>query len=761
MGFYERIGLPREHFTLTCIPWRMLGWSCLVSLFLGTLYVTRPLGRVFFEYAYGTVSVLYPLIMGLLCFKGAPRLFHAPGPLDAEKQYGRRFSPILLGIGLIGFAVGQLTWTIPLMITQQKPPFPSLSYILPYAFYPFCILACLLLPSRNISLLARLRILLDSLAIMVAVGTLCSYFLLGPAIVKEGETLIAKGVLGIYLTADLLVMFCLLLVTLRSGEQALYPVLIMLGLAILLSFANHTVHLCELLDGGYNEYSLISLVWLLAPFLIAGAAQTISNTLHKEACMAHLARRADERDLETAPPRLWKIFFAPALVLLFSALILILWRNRPQEHFPGQMMIIYMGGFILLMLVVLRQLLAVYEVGVLQRRLQARNRSLSLAHEQLEQLATTDPLTGLPNHASIVKRLDEVLAEAQATRTSCGLVFMDIDHFKAINDRYGHQAGDELLRQFAELAPTCLPLEATIGRWGGEEFVAILPRCSPAEALEVAESIRQCVDHHLHIGNKEINITCSLGVASYPQDASTRESLLMSADKAMYAAKRLGRNQVRSAPEPLVLALGMSEPEAETDEESEGLKVVESLSAALEARDRYTSQHSRRVAALSLKLALMAGLSGTEAYVVSLGGLLHDIGKVAVPDDVLLKPGGLNAEERGAMARHPVIGAAIVAQIPNLQAVAAIVRAHHERLNGSGYPDGLRGEEIPLGARIVAVADAYDALTTNRIYRSGRTPIEAIRVLLRNAGTQFDPQVVGLLVRLFSVIPHLAEATAA
>lgn len=761
MGLCERVSFQREHFIITCIPWRMLGWSCLVSLFLSALYVIRPLDKIFFEYAYGTVSVLYPLIMGLLCFKDSPRLFHEPGPLDAGKQYGRRFSPALLGIGLIGFAVGQLTWTIPLMMTQQEPPFPLLPYILSYAFYPFCILACLLLPSRNISPLARLRILLDSLAIMVTIGTLCFYFLLGPVIVKEGETLLAKAVLGVYLTADLLVMFCLLLVTLRSGEQALYPVLILLGLAILLSFASHTARLYELLNGGYDENSLINLVWLPVLFLIAGAARTISNTLRKEECTTHLAHRADARKLETAPPKLWKIFFAPALALLFSALILILWRNRPQGHFPGQMMIIYMGGFILLMLVVLRQLLAVYEVGVLQRRLQARNSSLSLAHEQLEQQATTDPLTGLPNHGSIVRRLDEALADAQAARASCSLVFMDIDHFKAINDRYGHPAGDELLRQFSELAPTCLPPGAFIGRWGGEEFVAILPRCGPSEALEVAERMRQCVDHHLHIGNREINITCSLGVASYPHDASTRESLLMSADKAMYAAKRLGRNQARSAPEPLVLALGMSDPEAETDEESESLKVVESLSAALEARDRYTSQHSRRVAALSLKLALMAGLSCTEAYVVGLGGLLHDIGKVAVPDDVLLKPGGLNAEERRAMARHPVIGAAIVAQIPSLQAVAAIVRSHHERLNGSGYPDGLRGEEIPLGARIVAVADAYDALTTNRIYRSGRTPIEAIRVLLRNAGTQFDPLIVGLLVRLFSVIPHLAEAAAA
>ncbi len=191
------------------------------------------------------------------------------------------------------------------------------------------------------------------------------------------------------------------------------------------------------------------------------------------------------------------------------------------------------------------------------------------------------------------------------------------------------------------------------------------------------------------------------------------------------------------------------------------LAVVDSLLTALEVRDDYTSQHSRRVSALSLKLALMLGLSSSQAYVVSLGGLLHDLGKVGVPDDILLKESGLTEDERICMAQHPVTGAQIIAQVPYLQTVAAIVRAHHEHIDGSGYPDGLRGEEIPLGARIVAVADAYDALTTTRAYRVGCAPIEAIRELLRGAGSQFDPRVVGMLVRLFSVVPHLSAARAA
>ena len=758
MDLFAEASSWKTYLAQTCIPWRLLGWFSLVTLALCLLYVVAPLRGMAFTYAYGAISILYLLLSGLLCFKGAPRVVRRVDKPLQDKQYGRRFTPALLGTGLLCFTIGQIVWVLQIVLTQQIPPVASISYLFSYVIYPFYIVAILLLPSREISLLARLRIFLDSLIIMVTVTTLCFYFLLGPALSREG-TLLERIIAGIYPMSDLVLLFCLLLVTLRSGERALYPVLVMLSLAVSLIFAAHTIHLSELLSSSYNAFSFANLLWLPALMLIAGAAQTISNMLRKGVSIAHPTEQA--RRERARPARRWKTFFTPALVLAFSALIFILWKGEHHESFPGQIMTLYTGGFVLLMLVVLRQLVAVYEVGVLQRRLQARNRSLRLVHEQLEQLATTDPLTGLPNHRSIVERLDEALARAQATRGSCALIFMDIDRFKSINDRYGHPTGDEVLRQFGALVQSCLPPGAHLGRWGGEEFVAVLPNCTPPEALHTAEEIRRRVDHHLLAGKKEANVTCSLGVANYPRDAPTRESLLMSADTAMYAAKRLGRNQARTAQEPLVLALGISDLEAETDEGTERLTVVESLAAALEARDLYTGQHSRRVAALSLKLALMAGLSGSEAYVVSLGGLLHDLGKVAVPDDVLFKPEGLSEEERGSMTRHPLTGAAILAQIPGLQAVATIVRAHHERMDGSGYPDGLCGEEIPLGARIVAVADAYDALTTNRAYRSGRTPIEAIRVLLRDAGSQFDPRIVGLLVRLFSVVPHLSQSVAA
>ena len=185
------------------------------------------------------------------------------------------------------------------------------------------------------------------------------------------------------------------------------------------------------------------------------------------------------------------------------------------------------------------------------------------------------------------------------------------------------------------------------------------------------------------------------------------------------------------------------------------LAVVESLIAALEARDHPTSLHSRRVAALSQKLALALGLTWSEACIIGMGGLLHDLGKVAMPDSILFKHGKLSQAEIEYMARHPLVGEQILTPLPSLQEVARIVRHHHEWLNGTGYPDSLRDEHIPLGARIVAVADAYDAIISHRVYRQGRASVDALRELSKGAGKQFDPRIVETLENLLMASPRL------
>lgn len=449
------------------------------------------------------------------------------------------------------------------------------------------------------------------------------------------------------------------------------------------------------------------------------------------------------------PTEHWKAMLPPALVLVFGLLGAGIWMKEGGKNFPGEVLALYIGAFLVLLFMVLRQFLAVYEINRLQGAVRRRNRSLKVLNDQLAQLATIDALTGLPNHRALAEFLNAELARASAEQSACSLLFIDIDHFKLVNDRYGHLVGDAVLRQFGELVATTLRSTDRLGRRGGEEFIAVLPGTSASNAYTVSERIRQNVERHSFIyEGQNLRLTCSLGSVTYPDDADGLDILLMLADAAMYAAKRLGRNQTRAAREPGVLALGMGIAVSEVPETQETLSIVEALVALQEVRDQPTSQHEHRVAELTRKLALKLGLSEPEAYKISLGGLLHDLGKVALPDKLLLKRGRLSEQEFHMVRAHPVTGAHVLNSVPTLHEVATIVRAHHEWMDGSGYPDRLRGEEIPLGARIVAVADAYDVITHNRPYHHAHSSAEALRAIQKSAGPQFDPRVVEVLVQL-------------
>lgn len=732
------------------VPWRLLAGLLMLSFLLSLLYITRLFGQVDFKGFYAVGRALYPLAMAFLCFRGTSRLFKETNVSLSSVRARQRFIPVLLGMGLLCLALGNVAWLLEVLILGRPPTYPSLTYFIYLGTYPFFICVIFLLPSQDISMLTRLRIFLDSLIIMVTVTTLCYYFLLGPLLANGYATLTAKILGSVFPAADLVLMFCLLLVALRSGERVLQPVLIMLGLAIPIIFANHTLHLYQLLHQGYDENSWISLGWLFGMVLAVGAAQTMSRILNSGVPVKNVSLLP-----HTDFPMRWKSVFTYGLALIFGLIVFFLKIKGGREEFPGQFIVASIGGFIVLILMILRQFLATYEVGTLQRTLQEKNRSLRVSNVQLEQLATTDPLTGLPNHRALVHLLDEELAYAHLHHLPCSIIFVDIDNLKDINDQYGHQTGDMLLCRFGAVVQSMLYAGECIGRWGGEEFVVILPGRDPGDAFAVAERVRTTVAQQHFNEQSNMRVTCSLGVSTYPHDTSERATLLQFADMAMYASKRLGRNQTRMAHEPMVLAVGMVTDGLKKTEETEMLSMVEAFLALQEARDQVGSQHARDVATLSMKLALALGLSESQAYLISMGGLLHDLGKVTLPDALLFKIGKLTADETKVVARHPIISAEILGTVPALHRVAAIVRAHHERMDGLGYPDGLKGNEIPLGARIVSVADAYDALTTNRSEYLRGSPTQTLQDLQERAGSQFDPQVVEALVKLFSPTSQL------
>lgn len=738
----------RKYLETANVPWRLLAVLCVVHIVLAVYYVIRQNAPTFSYVGVNVVGILDAVVLGCLCLKGSRALLwpRATGP---ELRTSRRFSPALLGMACFCVAFSSFTLLIYTEILHQPPLFPSPKHFFILLAYPFLIWAVLVLPSQRLPLMARLYLLLDSLIVMVALTTLCYYFIFAPLLAGGKGTVLAKIMIGIFPSADLVWIFCLLLIALRFGETALQPVLMMLGLTALSLFVMHIAHFYELLYIGYQPLSLANVLYLLDGVLIVGAAQTLRRTLDKgETADTQAASRAEQNGFFSQLGR-WKSLLPSALVLIFSLLAFGIWFTGGIKHLHGHIVIVYAGGFVVLLLMVLRQFLVMHEVNVLQKDLWAKNRSLHLLNKQLEQQAITDSLTNLPHHQALIEYLDAALARAEAQRVPCSLLFIDIDHFKSINDTYGHPVGDAVLCQFGELLESALRTTDYVGRWGGEEFLAVLAGTNGNEAYHVAESIRLLVARHVftHEG-EDLPLTCSLGLATYPHDANQRETLIMLADAAMYAAKRLGRNQTRTAREPGVLALARATETPQTLTEKKVLNLVEALIALQEGRDRPTSQHERRVAALAQRVALHMGLSEEAAYVVSLGGLLHDLGKVALPDRLLLKRGHLTEEEFSAVRTHPVIGAQVLSALPALNEVTAIVHSHHEWMDGSGYPDKLVGETIPLGARIVAVVDAYDVITHHRPYQPAHSSTEALLALQKNAGRQFDPRIVAALIHL-------------
>ena len=751
----------KRRFVSSSVPWRLLGILSLVYLVIITYYLTKSIplaGSTHPQpplYITALISILCPCIAGTFCLKGSCQHLKRSHSSNGTEPTCR-FTPLLLGGSAFLFAASQMMWLEQILVTQKLPVFPSFSHFIGLLPYALLIIGVLLLHTRSISLSLHLRLLLDSLIIMTAVTTLCYYFLLGPLLAKGDGTIQAKLVGGTSPALGLLLMFCVLVVALRSDERILRPVLIFLGLATILQFAGDVIHLYELLYHDYNEFSIANVALITFGFTLIGAAQTINTLLDKNKT-ANVTNAHQDVDVEAR----WKLILPSILVLFFALLVLIIWLQRNQD-FPGQILIVLIGGSVVLILMLTRQFLVMYQIAFLKRNLQAKNTVLDNLNGQLEKQATTDALTNVANHRALAERLDETLEQAHKSATPCSVIFMDIDHFKAINDFYGHLTGDSVLRSFSQVVTEMVRVDDTVGRWGGEEFVAILPDTGSEEAFQIAERIRVAVKQRVPKRTCVPNLTCSLGVATYPRDASEREDLVRHADRAMYGAKRLGRNQTRTAHESLVQTRREEAWALEKREKARVPEIVEALLALVEARDPALSRHARRVAALSLKLAQELGLNQAEAYVVGLGGLLHDLGCIAMPDELLFKrnrpPDEAEQEDR---ARYPGIAVEILAPVHALEVIAEIVKTHCERVDGSGYPAGLNDEEIPLGARIVAVASVYDAALGERSFRRTRASASILKELRRAAGTRFDPRVVKALERVLATSPRLSRVDVA
>ena len=368
-----------------------------------------------------------------------------------------------------------------------------------------------------------------------------------------------------------------------------------------------------------------------------------------------------------------------------------------------------------------------YEISIGINNIQLMERTI--------ELSLTDALTGLYNRRHFYESLETEMSRTKRYGLPFSLIILDLDGFKGYNDKFGHTSGDGVLQLFAKELKSSLRKTDIACRYGGDEFAIILPSADSKTAKTTIERFRvRWRKNSEKLLKGPIDFSC--GIAKFPDNSDSSDGLVFLADAAMYCAKTDKAHKSMLAAEISSISSGVLQA-ANQDH-------VYALAATVDAKDPYTYGHSKRVAAIAEKIGKAIGLSQEALSRLYSAALLHDIGKIGVPDSILTKPDRLTPEEYEIIKRHSAEGARIVGYIKELTDIVPAILHHHEWYNGNGYPYGLKGNSIPLGARITSVADAYDTMTTERPYRNTVSPEQACEELTRCSGTQFDPMIVGI-----------------
>jgi diguanylate cyclase (GGDEF)-like protein len=386
------------------------------------------------------------------------------------------------------------------------------------------------------------------------------------------------------------------------------------------------------------------------------------------------------------------------------------------------------------------------EIGIALERAQQ--------YEEAREQADRDFLTGLYGHRALQAELGRALQASSRRGEPLAIVAMDIDNFKLFNDTYGHSAGDQVLKMIAEHLAKLRQDNDLAGRFGGDDFMVILPKADRQTAFAFARSIQGWLsEKHFQVRRGErIPISVSCGVAVFPEDGQKRHELLAVADANLYESKGLG-GRIVGRPES-------QEQKAELRKLGT-FGMLESLVTSIDNKDHYTKAHSELVTDYAVMLAQELGYSEQVQKTLRIAGLLHDVGKICIPDRILRKPGPLTPGEYEIVKHHVVIAENLLVDLPNVDQVRVAALNHHERFDGMGYPNGLEGQRIPLLGRIMAIADASSAMILDRPYRKRRTIREALAELQRCAGTQLDPELVEPFVRAVERQEAVAELSRA
>jgi diguanylate cyclase (GGDEF)-like protein/putative nucleotidyltransferase with HDIG domain len=375
-------------------------------------------------------------------------------------------------------------------------------------------------------------------------------------------------------------------------------------------------------------------------------------------------------------------------------------------------------------------------------------------YQEARLTSLTDALTGVGSRKLLEDKLQTECARAKRYKRQFSIAIIDLDNFKTINDVLGHANGDDTLRKLAKCMKSQKRTPDVLTRYGGDEFVILMPETKAEDAVILLERIRNKVQKIKVVENLPMTISCGIAQSLSEATDSPRE-LIRRADLALYEAKSAGRNCVKVWDETMSKALSNNDIETEKIKKLQrritGLSVqaekvfiqsIWGLVQALEAKDSYTKKHSENVMHYAVGIATTMKIAPKQLDIIRRAAMIHDIGKIGIPDAILSKPGKLTPRERTIIEQHPLVAVRILEKMTFLEQEIAIVRHHHEKWNGQGYPDGLSNNSIPIGARIMAVADTFDALTSNRSYHNARSLNEAIEILVDSSGYDYEPRAV-------------------
>lgn len=621
---------------------------------------------------------------------------------------------LFLGFSQVVYAAADICFYVSHNILDDQD-FPAPADPLYLAHYPLVVVGLLLLIRRRTPGHDRAG-LLDAATVAVAATMLSWLYLIGPQ-ARVASSLLVKVVSGLYPVMDLLMFAVALRLLLGPGRRP--AAFLLLSVNLLAILTADTIYVIQQLNGTYQTGNVLDAIWLGGNLALGAAA------LHPTA--GRVAERASADDAKLTPLRL--VLLAGAALIAPATLFV--------QHALGSLRdipVIAAACAVLFMLTI--------------------GRLAGLVADQ-RLLAITDVLTGLRTRRFFSTQLPMEIARARRAGTNVAVLIADVDHFKSVNDQYGHPAGDRVLVEVARRLRDSVRHADFLARYGGEEFALVVPDASPQELASIGERLRTQIASSPFLVSPDvwIGVTVSVGTAGYPWHGSTPSELITAADRALYAAKSQGRDRVVVG--DIALPARRMPPALESTEQTTALlggptDLLVYLQRVADEVDGWLSgsEHGRAVGRWSAMVAAALGQDDALVRRAELAGRLHDVGKVCIPEAIWRKPGSLSKQERQLVEQHPDYGFQMVRVVPGLPEVAEAIRQHHERLDGQGYPLGLAGAEIRLEARIIAVCDSWAAMLADRPYHAALPIEEACDELVRGKGGQFDPDVVDAFLDL-------------